>query len=172
MVKAVRDGMVVPGLLNPITQLAFSEDASNRSKKQEFSTAAAEFLQLLTEFSNHRNFACIYSLLYAIEEDINNIREMAPSDVIDPNVLEYVRGLYSDLTLDIKAQQANAVRTEKVPPPVSALLNPQPEEEPQAGSSRSSAFCTVKAVMPDTADDLIQTLCNPPALSSKNYRLL
>ncbi|BHF83992.1 Activating signal cointegrator 1 complex subunit 2 [Sparganum proliferum] len=159
MVKTVRCGIVEPGLLNPITQLAFSQDASDTSKRQGFHTAAAEFLQLLTEFTNHRNFACFYSLLYAIDEDINSIQEMAPSDALDPHVLEYVRGAYSALSLDMKSQQANAVRTEKAPPPVSTLLHPQSEqsaEEPQAGSSRSNAFCTVKAVLPDADDDLIQ----------------
>ncbi|KAL7055189.1 hypothetical protein AAHC03_024432 [Spirometra sp. Aus1] len=159
MVKTVRCGIVEPGLLNPITQLAFSQDASDTSKRQGFLTAAAEFLQLLTEFTNHRNFACFYSLLYAIDEDINSIQEMAPSDALDPNVLEYVREAYSALSLDMKSQQANAVRTEKAPPPVSTLLHPQSEqsaEEPQAGSSRSNAFCTVKAVLPHAADDLIQ----------------
>lgn len=159
MVKTVRCGMVEPGLLSPITQLAFSDDASKKSKKQELSTAVDDFLQHLTEFSNHRNFACFYSLLYAIDEDINSIREMTPSDVIDPNVLEYVRGVYSTLALDMKSQQANAVRTEIVPPPVSTLLRPKSAEnteEPQAGPSRSTAFCTVKTVLPDVADDLIQ----------------
>ncbi|VDL88408.1 unnamed protein product [Schistocephalus solidus] len=94
---------------------------------------------------------------------------MTPSDVIDPNVLEYVRGVYSTLALDMKSQQANAVRTETVPPPVSTLLRPKSAEnteEPQAGPSRSTAFCTVKTVLPDVADDLIQVF-NPIAFLYK-----
>ncbi|VDO04424.1 unnamed protein product [Rodentolepis nana] len=176
LVKTVRIGLIEPGLVNRIMQLAFG-GISNAEKSQTLSRIFGTFIDVMVEMTNHNEFARVYTHLYPVVDDITLVREAASSASVSQGVavaeqtffafrdqeqLDYLQSAFSRLCNESNTKQAKSTINEKAkeetmqPGPSTSTSIKVEEEPPQPCCSRPSEFRTVKSVFPDIENDLIE----------------
>nr|CDS33531.1 Activating signal cointegrator 1 complex subunit [Hymenolepis microstoma] len=164
LVKTVRVGLIEPGLVNRIMQLAFGGD-SNESKSQTLSAIFGIFIDVMIEMTNHTGFAGAYTYLYPVGDDINLVREAASSASVDHEQLDYLQSAFSRLCDESNAKQANSATKGKAREEKEETMQPGPstststkveEQPPQPCCSRPPEFRTIKSVFPDIESDVIE----------------
>ncbi|KAM7543061.1 hypothetical protein Aperf_G00000006832 [Anoplocephala perfoliata] len=157
LVKTVRVGLIEPGLVNRIMHLAYGGSSANSS--QALTNIFAVFIDVMLEMLNHNEFARAYAQLYPVVDDINLIREAASSTNVDMTQLDYLESAFAHLAEEFPIKQVKSddiKKVEEVEPSKADTSASQDVEKPQPGCSRSVEFRTLKAVLPDAEDDLIE----------------
>ncbi|KAF8565901.1 hypothetical protein P879_05476 [Paragonimus westermani] len=160
LLEAVRKGLIEPCLLNHIIHpfKTLSPDPStSRSQPEQTSVALAQqYVDLLLQLLNCRNFSLAMQILYPVEQDIAAIRRAIGTDSLDDATVQYVldaaKCLLTEAELrpeDIKNSDFETTRN-TTPVCVNVPVEPVP------GPSISESVREVKEVLSHMDVDLIQ----------------
>ncbi|KAF5399507.1 Activating signal cointegrator 1 complex subunit 2 [Paragonimus heterotremus] len=160
LLEAVRKGLVEPCLLNRIIQSHTTHSAgpstSQSQPDQTSVTVAQQYVELLLQLLNCRNFSLAMQILYPVEQDMDAIRRAIGTDSLDDAAVQYVVDAAKCLLTEaeLKSEDLKFVNSETTasttPVPVSVPVEPVP------GPSISGAVREVKEVLSHMDVDLIQ----------------
>ncbi|KAF7233683.1 hypothetical protein EG68_09951 [Paragonimus skrjabini miyazakii] len=160
LIEAVRKGLVEPCLLNRIIQSHTTHSAgpsTSQSPPDQTSVALAQqYVDLLLQLLNCRNFSLAMQILYPVEQDMDAIRRAIGTDSLDDAAVQYVLDAAKCLLTEaeLKPEDLKFVNSETsastTPVPVSVPVESVP------GPSISGAVREVKEVLSHMDVDLIQ----------------
>ncbi|KAA3675242.1 activating signal cointegrator complex subunit 2 [Paragonimus westermani] len=160
LLEAVRKGLIEPCLLNHIIHPLKTPSpgpSTSRSQSEQTSVALAQqYVDLLLQLLNCRNFSLALQILYPVEQDIAAIRQAIGTESLDDATVQYVldaaKCLLTEAELrpeDIKISDSETTRS-TTPVYVSVPVEPVP------GPSISEPVREVKEVLSHMDVDLIQ----------------